>query len=623
MVKILVVIPYKSVQEQMIYNISQIQNEGIEISTTHVWGTDDSVIAKNDPDIVVARGMTYAAWKKKMPHKHIIEISMTSFDILNALAQAKQNFKPNKAALCLPNASKIDLQGILGFIDFDIVTYDIHNEVELLDCVNSGLSDGVDTFVGGLTLSQICEERDIPYIHIKTGDAALEEAVAEAMNTAHAIQQERAKAVIFQSVLNNAPDAIVTVDMDGKISAANAQSRTVFRVPPDEIMLSKQIETYIKGVEWAKTVKENAGHDALLGEAGSLLYVRCRPLRAGNGTVGAMITVQPASKIQDTETKIRKELSAKGLTAKYSFNDIVGTSHSLRKTISVATKYARVDANVLIVGETGTGKELFAQSIHSASSRRNEPFVAVNCAALPENLLESELFGYVEGAFSGAVKGGKIGLFELAHNGTIFLDEIGEMPLSLQAKLLRVLQEKEIRRLGGDRVQPVNVRVISATNIDLQKQTEDKTFRADLFYRLNLLSLSLPPLRERPEDISVMTDYFLRLFVQMYDKVMPVLSEESRAVMAAYSWPGNSRELRNFCERFVVLDEIGHIDKEQLLSLGIPDNTVDAEDDTLFNLPATKDELALLMRDRKLTNTELAEQLGISRTTLWRWSKKL
>ena len=227
---------------------------------------------------------------------------------------------------------------------------------------------------------------------------------------------------------------------------------------------------------------------------------------------GALIFIKNVDRIMEEESRIRRDLVEKGLTAKYSFRDILGHSAAIRDNIRMAERYSKVNSNVLIIGETGTGKELFAHSIHQMSKRSRQPFVALNCAALPESLLESELFGYEAGAFSGAVKGGKMGLFELAHKGTIFLDEIGEIPIALQAKLLRVLQEKEIRRIGSTSVHPIDVRVISATNINIEEKIREGQFRSDLYYRLNLLDIYIPPLRERKEDIQELVDAYLARF---------------------------------------------------------------------------------------------------------------
>ena len=266
-----------------------------------------------------------------------------------------------------------------------------------------------------------------------------------------------------------------------------------------------------------------------------------------------MATLQDVKSVQSSERKIRIGLHEKGLIAKYCFADILGTSPSLTSAVEIARSYASARATVLITGETGTGKELFAQSIHAASPRQAGPFVVVNCATLDKNLLESELFGYVEGAFTGALKGGKAGLFELAHTGTLFLDEIGEIPLDLQAKLLRVLQEREIRRLGSGTVVPVDVRIVAATNRDLAQEVAQGSFRADLYYRLNILSVHIPPLRQRNGDVPILADAFFRTFAGEQYGALQSRVAQVMGRLEGYSWPGNIRELQNFVERVSVL----------------------------------------------------------------------
>jgi len=246
----------------------------------------------------------------------------------------------------------------------------------------------------------------------------------------------------------------------------------------------------------------------------------------------------------------RKMSAAKGLVAHYAFRDLVGSA--LKDTIAKAERFSQVEATVLIWGESGTGKEVFAQSIHSNGPRCNGPFVALNCVAVPESLLESELFGYQEGAFTGAKKGGKCGLFELANGGTLFLDEIGKMSLNLQAGLLRVLQTKEVRRLGGDRVIPVDVRIIAASNEDLQAAVDAGQFRSDLYYRLNVLNLYLPSLRQHRQDIPDLIEYIMAKLATKLG-YHPTLSKEFAKAIDAYHWPGNVRQLENVLERYAVL----------------------------------------------------------------------
>lgn len=270
------------------------------------------------------------------------------------------------------------------------------------------------------------------------------------------------------------------------------------------------------------------------------------------------ITLERVHVSESKSTNSNKPAIGRGYVAKYYFNDILTNNEYMKKVIKIADMNARTDSSILITGESGTGKELFAQAIHNASDREANPFVAINCAAVPENLLESELFGYEEGAFTGARRGGKMGLFELAHSGTLFLDEIGEMPIHLQARLLRVLQEKEIVRIGGDRVISVDVRIISATNRNIADQIKENKFRLDLYYRLNVIPLKIPALRDRKEDIPLLAAGFMKQLhadFQISDKAMKRLQQ--------HHWEGNIRELRNYIEYFRNLNK-SMIDFEDL-----------------------------------------------------------
>ncbi|WMJ82172.1 sigma 54-interacting transcriptional regulator [Clostridium sp. MB40-C1] len=267
--------------------------------------------------------------------------------------------------------------------------------------------------------------------------------------------------------------------------------------------------------------------------------------------VGEMKELMDKYQKLDKEVKLLRNEIAKINKAKYDLNSIVGNSPAIQECKNQVKKMVKVNSNVIIYGESGVGKELFAHSIHNESDRRYKPFVSVNCSAIPENLMESELFGYEEGAFTGAKKGGNIGKFELANGGSIFLDEIGEMPMYLQAKLLRVLQEKEVQRVGGKKTIQIDARVISATNKDLKIMVEKGKFREDLYYRLNVLSLEVPPLRKRKSDINLLVRNFVSefyketgLYRQLNDEVIKILSK--------YEWPGNIRELKNIVEKICV-----------------------------------------------------------------------
>ena len=283
------------------------------------------------------------------------------------------------------------------------------------------------------------------------------------------------------------------------------------------------------------------------------------------GTVSVVTYVDRAqylkdkiNEIEEGEERLKVRMNLTNGT-QYTFEDIVGNSLVLQNTIELAKKIASYDAHVLLQGESGCGKELFAQAIHNESGRSTAPFVAINCAAISKTMLESELFGYEEGAFTGAKKGGKLGLFEAAEGGTVFLDEISEMDFDLQAKLLRALQEKRFRRIGGIKEIDMNVRVISACNVDIQQYIADKKFRSDLYYRISVAPISVPPLRERREDIPELAQSFIQA-VEIQNKRRYKMTDEAHNMIMSYTWPGNIRELRNIIEYAAMMATDGVID---------------------------------------------------------------
>lgn len=300
------------------------------------------------------------------------------------------------------------------------------------------------------------------------------------------------------------------------------------------------------------------------------------------------------------------------------FGQVIGSSRAMRRLCERARKVARTDETVLLLGESGTGKEIFARAIHLESKREKGPFEAINCSAIPDELLESELFGYVEGAFTGAKKGGKEGIFQLADGGTLFLDEIGDMPALLQAKLLRVLQEKAIRQVGGTKDIPVDVRIIAATNQDLDQRMQDGTFREDLYYRLATFPLAIPPLRDRGNDILEITDFLLGKFAGEYGLRKPSLSPKATYFFIEYPWKGNVRELENLLKRILIDHEPNVIHPKHL-----PDEMRDAQEAALADFPTLEElEHAHVLKALNLVKgnrSKAANLLEISEATLYRW----
>ncbi|NFN88301.1 AAA family ATPase [Clostridium sporogenes] len=316
--------------------------------------------------------------------------------------------------------------------------------------------------------------------------------------------------------------------------------------------------------------------------------------------------------------------SEKNRKAKYCFKDIVGDSYENKKSKSLAKRSANANSNVLIVGESGTGKELYAHSIHNASNRKFGPFIKINCGAIPAELLESELFGYEDGAFTGAKKGGKKGKFELANGGTIFLDEIGDMPMSMQVKLLRVIQEREVEKIGGNILKKIDVRIIAATNKNLEELVGKSKFRRDLYYRLNVIKINVPPLRERKEDVLLISEFLMKKVSRRLSIGIKGISKEAKECLCNYSWPGNVRELENVIERSaILLDEdciirTKHLPKEILKS---PIVKVSVEQSKYLKdiiSEVEKEVICNCLQENKGNKNKTSKILGISRANLYK-----
>lgn len=371
----------------------------------------------------------------------------------------------------------------------------------------------------------------------------------EKISVIQTLPQER-REKRFQVVLDSISDGILGIDEEGRVTIINRVAQEILdctaaqaagRSVADLHLTDTGIMECLAGRTYLNVKRD------LITERGRFQFLATgRLIRdSRDRIVGAVEIMKDMREIKELANAVTQPLQV-------TFRDMVGVGPALREVISFAQKIARTDAVVAIRGESGTGKELFAAAIHAESGRRGS-FVPLNCAALPESLLESELFGYVGGAFSGAKKEGKPGLFEVAQDGTLFLDEVAEMPLSLQAKMLRVLQEQKVRRVGGTKEVPVNVRIITATNKNLERMVEEKLFREDLYYRINVFPIHIPPLRERPEDIAPLVEHFLHRINSKLGKDLQVLTPAALEKLRGHRWPGNVRELRNVIERASIL----------------------------------------------------------------------
>lgn len=355
-------------------------------------------------------------------------------------------------------------------------------------------------------------------------------------------------------ILNQINDGIIAFDGQGRLSIFNEKSKAIFGA---QVVGETMQKTSLDGQVKAYLLSDDDFADRIFNIHGDHIIVSKFRIDKMNTTV---CTVKNAKESKDIETKLRQSLIKKGYFGKYKFSDIIGPSQVMQDTLRIAKKLSKSDLNILIYGESGVGKELFASAIHNESGRRHGPFLAINFSALSEDLVESELFGYEEGAFTGAKKGGRVGIFEQANQGTIFLDEIGDISLRIQARLLRVLQEKEIRRVGGSEHIPIDVRVIAATNKDLIQMCKEGSFREDLYHRLRKCYLNIPPLKVRREDI----DPLIRFFARKHGAESLHIPEDILHLIADHPWSGNVRELENTIEYFIAVSEDQRVDRTDL-----------------------------------------------------------
>lgn len=356
---------------------------------------------------------------------------------------------------------------------------------------------------------------------------------------------------ILENIIDNSQDGIIYTNTNNEVLVFNKKALNLLKLNKENL-ISKNI---YKICPKLKNDIANINDKEV--------FIDRRPIYIEETLGGYMINISIMENIQKIDEELRRKTKYSNLQAKYTFNDMIGSSSRNLKNITLAKKIANSNSTVLIQGESGTGKEILAQAIHNHSDRRKYPFVAINFAALSENLLESELFGYEEGAFTGAKKGGKVGLFKKAHKGTIFLDEIGDAPYHFQARLLRVIQEREITPVGATEITPIDVRIIAATNKNLLEEVEKNNFREDLFYRLNVMPISTLPLRDRKEDIEQLLRYYLmknKVFISLDD----FLDDETLKFFYEYNWPGNIRELTNIVEYLINIREDAKIKIDEL-----------------------------------------------------------
>lgn len=584
---------------------------------------------RGEVDVFVCAGAT-AAYLRKHLTRPVLSMRIGGADLLRALEQARAH--SSQVAIVSYNRINAELEAMAALFTVQLhqASYTTLEEARL--AVEQVANLGCRSVIGSSTVLELAEQAGLHGVLSLSADT-VRKALEEALGILHSQRIEIAKRQHLNGVLQHIPAGVAAVDNQGIVQSINPALALLLDLPASAA-LGRPLQELCPELNLEQALREGLGEENRVIRLGAHSVVsNLLPILENGQRTGMVLTCQDTSAVQRADQRIRSSRRPGAFTAKYRLEQISGNSLANRDLLRLAERYALSDSTILITGESGTGKELLAQGIHNASHRLRGPFVAINCAAFPESLLESELFGYEEGAFSGSRKGGKPGLFEAAHRGTLFLDEVGDMPVSLQTRLLRVLQEREVLRLGGTEPISIDVRIIAATHQDLRGAIEAGRFRTDLYYRLNILRLRTLPLRERREDIVLIARGIVqRLLVSGQPQGAGALPAELLPYLLAYAWPGNVRELENIVERAVLsADELardGEIDEQRLARL-IPELFEQRANTPAKAQPASKDlrslsKAAELDHVRQTLETcggnmeDAARSLGISRSTLWR-----
>ena len=580
-------------------------------------------LVQNGAKIIAARGIATIIIKETVSIP-VVDMEYTYFDYINPVKRAYKKSK-NIVVLTWQNKKFIkyfpitDRLEYLEFKDSLLTNFEAQLEIKMKKMMDT---EGVEVFIGGANVVKIAKKLDAEYEYVGLNKDVILESVKVAYYYANIFDEKEKNYRFFDFMMNSVSEGAIAINYEFRVINMNMRARKILGLDVNLSYQNLLVKDFIDDSDIIDAIRcDRVISNKIININGVKIILNSTPVNKDGTHFGSVITLHEVENIKNLENKIRINSIQSGYYAKKNFSDIIGSSTVISETRELAKKFALSKSTILIQGETGTGKELFAQSIHNASSRKYAPFVAINCAALPESVLESELFGYVRGAFTGAKTEGKAGLFEMAYNGTIFLDEIGDVSLKMQTRLLRVLQEKEVSRIGDDKIIPINARIIAATNKDLKKEVELGTFREDLYYRLCVLELFIPALRERKEDLLDIIQSLMISGGSIGRKFTP----DAMDVIRHHEWRGNVRELSNFVERICVSSSEETIDKNIVCkALGVREmDPVYKINTELRSCMVDGEYILKILKECKDNKRETARRLGISKTTLWRRLKEL
>jgi len=563
----------------------------------------------------------------------VVKFERDSLDLLMALRKARHL---GTTVALTSFAKRIDgaevYEELLGLKIRQVV---FSSSLELSEGIEAAVREKCEVVVGGGVCRQIATSLGVQGVVVLPRETNILQTLKESRAIALARRKERRDFQELRTIIETSRDGLIVLDVEGRVKFANEAIVEILKplISNDGmVMPATELPSVLAPTGILATLETGEAQIDRVRRVGPIdLVVSSAPIKVDGVTVGVVGTLREATQIQNIDRKVREKLYAKGFVAKYSFSHIKGSSPFIQRVLQRARRFARSEAAIMIEGETGAGKELLAQSIHNASRRSEKPFLAVNCSALSDSLLESELFGYEEGAFTGARRGGKIGLFELAQGGSLFLDEVADISPALQLRLLRVIEEKEIMRLGGDRMVAVDVRIISSSQRELGPASVDGNFRRDLYFRLGTLKLVVPPLRERVSDIpEIVKALFAKHGVRM-GNIAPRICE----ALCQHPWLGNMRELESLVRTYIALAENEDFSEKLFLEV-FDEMRTSSHASSQHSAPtasvggALKDQVhqfekmtvARVLKECDFNRSKAAERLGISLNSLWRKSRQ-
>jgi len=558
----------------------------------------------------------------------IVSIVTDGLDIIGAILRAREMLGRHKEVVFVSFKEPTIERALTEFskaLNINIEQIFYKDVLEIEEVVRNLAKKGVEVIVCPTLVSLAAQKYNIKTI-ICYSAKVFRRAFDEAIHIAYSQRNIKHLFEQYKTISNLTNIGIMSCNSKGIIKHINNKAMQIFDIKREDFFLNTCIDNILPELNLSVSGKafENTIDGKLVRIKNKELLIAVSPIMVDGFFEGFVLSCQETEEISTAEFLIRKNKTKNGFKAKYSFDDIVGHNVLFKDAIAKAKSFAESDFNILIQGETGTGKELFAHAIHNASTRKKGPFIAINCTSLSESLLESELFGYEPGAFTGSRREGKIGLFELCHNGTLFIDEIGELSPSVQVKILRFIEEKEIVRVGGNMLIPVNVRIITATNRNMKNEVSNGNFRLDLFQRISVLRLKTIPLRERRDDIPELFEFFLRKHNGGQNPLDKRIIKYVVTKLNNYDWPGNIRELETVTINFLVEEKSASVRSfhtaDRIIEdfISIDENNVSA---MKRNRPDANT-ISKTLRDTNNNKSEAAKRLGISRTTLWRMTTK-